>query len=243
MSQRIAGKMGKQPAVKLSMGTLTDYVRHALPPTPRSADYSSRVSVYPMALNDTYGDCTIAGVIHMLQLAYAEIGEEFIYPGDEVVKETYFKLSGGADSGLVERDVLQTWMRDGLFDNKIVAYVPLDIKNQKEIQAAIYYFGCVYLGVELPADAETQFELKQPWHLTQNDGAPIGGHCIIGTGFNRFGLDIITWGATDSLTWGWWEKYGSEAWAVIPEAFIEANHGPLFNIDIMTLQEDLKNLD
>ena len=102
MTQRNAGKRGKQAAEKLQMGTLAHYLNGPLLKAPRSFDYSNRVPEYPMALNDTYGDCTIAGIIHMLQLAYSEIGETFEYLGDEAVKEEYFKLSGGADTGLVE---------------------------------------------------------------------------------------------------------------------------------------------
>jgi len=243
MAERIAGKRGKGAAVELSMGTLKNYIKGPMYKPPRSFDYSSRVAKYPMALNDTYGTCTIAGVIHMLQLIYAEIGEDFEYPGDDAVKETYFKLSNGADTGLVEQSVLQTWMKDGLFNNKISAYAPVNIKNRDEMMAAIYLFGSVYLGVEMPDSAEIQFEQHQPWHLDGTYEPPSGGHCVVATGYNRFGIDIITWGATESMTWGWWEEYGSEAWVVIPEVFVEADHGPVWNIDILALQQDLKNLD
>jgi len=243
MQERIAGRRGKAPAVKLSMGTLSNYVKGTVPSAPRSFDYSNRVKDYPMALNDTYGDCTIAGVIHMLQLAYAEIGEVFEYPGDEAVKQEYFKLTGGADTGLVEHEVLKTWMNDGLFGTKISAYAPVNIKNRDELAAAIYLFGSVYLGVEMPPDAETQFESHQPWHVPQYAEEASGGHCVVATGCNRFGVDIITWGATESMTWQWWETYGSEAWVVIPEAFVELDHGPVWNVNILSLQEDLKNLD
>jgi len=240
---REAGQRGKAPAEPLAMGTLSDYIRVNLPVPPRSFDYSNKVASYPMALNNELGDCTIAGVLHMLQLIYAEVGETFEYPGDEVVRAEYLKLTNGADSGLVERRVLQTWMTDGIFNNKISAFAPVNIKNRNEMAAAIYLFGAVYLGVEMPRSAEEQFEAHEPWHLTERNEEPIGGHCVVATGINRFGLDIITWGATESMTWGWWEKYGSEAWVVIPEIFIEVDHGPVWTIDILALQEDLKNLD
>jgi len=243
MATRVAGFRGKGPAAKLAMGTLSNYVKSTIAPAPRSFDYSSRVANYPMALNDTYGDCTLAGVIHMLQLAYAEIGETFEYPGDEAVKDEYFKLTGGADGGLVEHDVLQTWMRDGLFNTKISAYAPVNIKNQNEMAAAIYLFGSVYLGVEMPPSAENQFESHQPWDVSQPPEEPTGGHCVVATGCNEAGIEIITWGSTESMTWQWWETYGSEAWVVIPEAFTELDHGPVWNVNILTLQEDLKNLD
>ena len=243
MQERIAGKRGKGPAVQPVMGMLSSYINGPVYQAPRSFDYSNRVKQYPMALNYTYGDCTIAGVIHMLQLAYAEIGEIFEYPGDDAVKQEYFKLTGGADAGLVEHDVLRTWMTDGLFGNKISAYAPVNIKSEEEMAAAIYLFGSVYLGVELPPDAEAQFENHQPWHIDGQAEQPTGGHCVVATGCNRFGIDIITWGETESMTWDWWNIYGSEAWVVIPEVFIELDHGPVWDIDILALQKDLQNLD
>lgn len=195
-----------------------------------------------MALNDQLGDCTIAGVVHLLQLAYAEIGEVFTYPGDAAVKSTYFGLTGGQDSGCVETAVLNAWMTTGLFGTKLAAYVPINTKDDAEVAAAVYLFGGVYFGVDLPQSAETQFENNQEWHLTVPRGAPIGGHCIVGSGAKRSGIDIITWGAEDSMTYDWIDYYGSEAYAVIPEAFVEVDHGPLYNLDIVKLQADLKEL-
>ena len=158
MTNRISGKRGKLPAAAPSMGTLEKYVKNYIPLPPRAFDYSNRVADYPMALNDTLGDCTIAGIIHMLQLAYAEVGETFDYPGDKAVREAYMALTGGQDTGLVEHDVLQTWMKKGLFNNKITAYIPINIKNRKEMAFALYSFGSLYLGANMPYNAEEQFE-------------------------------------------------------------------------------------
>jgi hypothetical protein len=243
MGDRTAGKRGRLPSQKLDMGTLHDYMRSNIPTPPTAVDYSPRVKSYPMALNDEYGDCTIAGAIHMLQLQYAEVGEDFKYPGDEAVKEEYFKLTGGADGGLVEASVLQTWMSQGIFGNKISAFSPVNIKNRQEMTAAIYLFGSVYLGVNLPGNAEEQFENHKPWTVSVPQEAPVGGHCVIATGYNNLGIDLITWGAVQSATWEWWEAYGEEAWVVIPEVFTEIDHGPVWAIDIIALQEDIKNLD
>jgi hypothetical protein len=240
--ERIAGKRGKQSAEQVAMGTLSHYANTNFPVPPKAFDYSTEVASYPMALNDQLGDCTLAGVIHMLQLAYAEIGEIFDYPGDEVVRDTYLHLTGGADAGLVEHQVLQTWMRDGLFGTKIAAYAPINIQNRQEMAAACYAFGSLYLGVEMPPNAETQFETHQPWHIEGLPEKPTGGHCIVATGVNNLGIDHITWGDTESMTWEWWSTYGSEAWVVIPEVFVEADHGPVWDIDILTLQKDLENL-
>lgn len=242
MQVRQAGKRGKNAAKKVALGTLGNYAKTPLPPAPKSFDYSTDVADYPMALNDQLGDCTIAGVVHLLQLAYAEIGEVFQYPGDAAVRSTYMTLSGGADTGLVEHDVLQTWMQQGLFGTKILAYAPLDIKNHDELASAIYMFGAVYMGVEMPQNAEQQFEAHQPWHIDGIPEPPSGGHCIVATGANSLGIDHITWGAVESMTWEWWDTYGSEAWVIVPEVFVEADHGPVWTVDILALQKDIQNL-
>ena len=61
MAERIAGLRGKAPAEKVAMGTLEHYIKGPMFNPPRSLDYSNRVKNYPMALNDTYGDCLAPG--------------------------------------------------------------------------------------------------------------------------------------------------------------------------------------
>ena len=242
MPNRHAGLRGKLPAKPPVMGFLKDYADLGSLRHPATFDRASDVADYPMALNDQIGDCTIAGVVHMLQLMYAEIGEVFAYPGDTAVRNTYFDMTGGADSGLVITDVLSTWMHDGLFGTKIAAYAPVDIATKGDMKAACWLFGALYLGVEMPANAETEFEEHRPWSPSSPPGQPVGGHCIVGTGASRLGQDIITWGATTSMTWSWWKDYGSEAYVVIPEVWVEADHGPVPNIDIAKLREDLNRI-
>jgi len=239
---RKAGRLGKLPAQPLMGTTLRDYIKGSLPPTPIAVDYGPRVANYPMADNDRLGCCTISGAVHLLQLQYAEIGEEFTYPGDDAVQTEYFSETGGQDSGCVETSVLQKWSTTGLFNTKIAAWVPVNPRDDAEMRAAIYLFGGVYMGVELPGSAESQFENHQPWHLTIPRGKPVGGHCIVASGYNRSTINAISWGEETALTWDWWEYYGSEAYAILPQAWIEVDHGPVPKLDILALQADLKLL-
>lgn len=238
----VPGMRGKLPAKQLPMNTFGHYVKGMLPTPPKSFDYGHKVVNFPMAANDRLGDCTIAGVIHMIQLAYAEVGEVFKYPGDKAVEDTYMKLTGGADGGLVIVDVLNEWTKNGLFGVKLEAWTPVDRTNWEEMRAATYCFGGLYVGVEMPAEAEQQFSNHENWHIDNMSGPPVGGHCITISGMNSFGADIETWGAETGLTRQWWNTYSSEAFAVIPEIFVEKNHGPLANIDIVTLKKDLVDI-
>ena len=240
---KVSGMLGKLPAKQLPMGTISAYVEGELPKPPNSFDYAHKVTTgFPMAANDKYGDCTIAGVIHMLQLAYAEVGEEFKYPGDDAVVETYLRLTNGADSGLVMVDVLKEWTTKGLFGVKLAAWAPINKDDWEEMRAAAYCFGGLYVGIEVPANAPIQFEHNQDWHLTEDSGEVVGGHCVTISGLSRFGADVETWGDETGMTKGWWGVYGSEVFGIIPEVFVDKNHGPIENINIKALQQDLMNL-
>lgn len=242
MSTRTPGLRGKLAARQPAMGSLRHYVHHDLPKPPSAFDYASDVTSYPMALNDTYGDCTIAGIVHLLQLAYAEIGEVFTYPGDSAVKDTYFGMSGGVDSGLVEADVMKHGSTEGFFGEKFAGVMPVNIGSREEMREACYAFGGVYLGVEMPENAEEQFANHEPWSPTKPPEPPVSGHCVVATGCNSLGMDVVTWGATQPVTWKWWDTYKSEAWVVIPQVWVEVDHGPLANIDILRLQQDMASM-
>ena len=237
---RKAGLRGALPPLSYLGTTLRDYIKGSLPVPPKVFDYGPMVKNYPMALNDSLGICTLAGVVHLLQVWYAELGETFVYPGDDLMRSTYFGMSGGQDTGLVEASVLQVWMTTGLFSTKIAAAVPVNPKDETEFRAACYLFGGVYLGLEMPSNADQQFENHQPWHLTIPRAQVAGGHCVVATGCNRDGINLITWGEETTMTWDFWDTYGTEAHAVIPQAFVELDHGPVAGLDILALQADLK---
>lgn len=223
------------------VGSLRHYVTSPLATPPSSFDYGPKVAGgFPMALNDELGDCTIAGVVHVLQLCYAAVGQTFDYPGDDAVRETYFGLTGGQDSGLDETVVLNAWMAGGLFGTKILGWAPIDVHDHNMLVTALYNFGHLYLGGDIPNDAETQFEDGGWWTLEPGHNPGVGGHCFVGAGANARGFDDVTWGDEDGFTSNWWRAYGTNAYVVFPELFADAGHGPLASINANQLRADLK---
>lgn len=241
---RTAGKRGKLVSYPpRTVGTLRDYLTSPLPTPPASFDYAPRVAGgFPMAGNDRYGDCTIAGVVHLLQLAYAVVGETFAYPGDQAVEDVYFGLTGGQDTGLVETDVLKAWSSEGLFGTKLLGWVPVDLRDVPLLAAACYAFGGLYLGGALPADAEQQFETGEGWRLAPGFWPGRDGHCFVASGANQEAVPDITWGAESTFSWNWWRFYGTNAYVALPDVFEQAGHGPLESIDVATLKADLGRL-
>src|ERR1035438_8289552 len=62
-------KLGRK-AIKTDTRTLMlgDYLTPALPPPPAAADWTKGQTSWGMMMNDTLGDCTIAGVGHAVQV-------------------------------------------------------------------------------------------------------------------------------------------------------------------------------
>lgn len=238
MSER-AYKLGAlAPRVPYGLRDLASYSTAVLP-RPAAAVKPPNVVTWGMALNNTIGDCTIAGVYHLLKAWNTEVSEDTPLPDTAQIKSTYFGLTGGGDTGLVEVTVLNTWYSKGLFGNRIAGWVPLNPRNLEHLHLAIELYGAAYVGVALPQSAETQTDENRAWTVVPT--SPIlGGHCIVYVGYDEYALYAVTWGELVQVTYPWWATYGTEAACVLPREFVEAGRGPTLNL--ATLQADLNKL-
>lgn len=232
MSYRLGALAPQRP---YGLSELSVYAQGKLPTPPAHVD-APGVDPWQMFLNDTYVDCTVAGVAHAILAWNAEVHESDAVPTDEQVKSTFFALTGGVDSGCVEADVLRTWYQDGLFGHKIAGYAPVNPRDVVGLHQAIAFYGGAYLGVALPQSAQEQFAHGYEWNVVP--GSPIdGGHCILAVGYDDYGVECVTWGSTVLVSYPWLAAYCTEVWAIIGNQFVEAGHGPA--LDIKTLQADL----
>ncbi len=231
-------RLGKLPAVRpFGLRDLSVYASGPLPAPPRAV--APPAARYPIDGNDQVGDCTIAGVAHLIAAWDAEVKEADPVPTVGAVVSEYFRLSGGQDTGLNEASVLQTWRSGGLFGRKIAAYAPVDHHRLLAIHQAVAFYGGCYLGIQCPQSAQEQFAAGEPWTVV--DDSPIeGGHCIVALGYTPAAVLCATWGGIAEVTYPFLDAYLDEAWAVIPSQFLEAGHGP--RIDLASLQEDLDRL-
>ena len=200
---------------------------------------------WPMALNNELGDCTIAGEVHVDQAGAIIVGEPWSYPGDDAVKGTYFGLTGGADSGLLLANVLRPWNSPGGFGIKNGGYASVNPKNTTLVKQSIWIFGNAYIGVNLPMPAQQQFnpDGSGVWELTGTsaDYQIEGGHCVVPVGYTAEGVIAVTWGSTVLITWEWWATYVTQAYAVVPPAFVEKG-GDARGFDIAAIEQFVKNL-
>ena len=241
-------KLGKHPAV-IDERTLrfAKYLTPALPSPPASVDYGAKVSTWPMYANDKYGDCTCAAAGHMIQNWTANASGEVTPPNSAVV--TFYEHFVGdpppPDAGCNMLQVLNYWRQASLARHKVNAYAALTLKNQTEAMTALYLFGTVYIGVELPDFAVEGDMLTVPWVVPS--GGPVGdaapnpsnGHCIPAVAYDADNLTVITWGEPKTMSWEFYDTYADEAFAVLSQDFIEKSGTDLDGFDLAALEADL----
>jgi hypothetical protein len=205
------------------VGVLGDYVKSKLPAPPACIDVRLRTIRWTETV--VRGDCTIAGVRHLIAAWNIELGVTDSVPGQAVVMQTYLELRGGQDSGLNEDSVLATWRTQGLLGAKVLADAPVDIKDLVGLYQAVACYGGAYLGIACPELAKEQFQANQPWTCVK--GPPIeGGQCIVALGSDDTGLLCATWGGVAQVTFPFLARCLDEAWAIISDEFVRAGGGP-----------------
>lgn len=228
-------KLGKSsPKIDPRTLKLEKYLLPTLPPPPSTLDNTRGVTSWGMMLNDTLGDCTIAGVGHFQQLWTGTS------PSDADILAGYENVCGynpsdpNTDQGGVEIDVLNYWRQNGIAGHKIIGYADPQL-NQTHMKQAIYLFGGVYIGVELPLSAQNQSSFWE-WESDENGGivGSWGGHCVDVVGYNAKGPIFISWGQVMGMSWGFWDKYVSEAHAPFSAEWTSPE-----GFDYSTLLEDL----
>jgi len=244
-------KLGKHPPV-VDQRTLRfgKYLTPALPSPPASVNYGAKVSTWPMYANDKYGDCTCAAAGHMIQNWTANANGEVTPPTGAVVKfyEHFVGDPPPPDAGCNMLQVLNYWRKAGLARHNINAYAAIKLKNQAEAMSALYLFGSVYIGVELPDFAVESDMLAVPWVVPP--GGPEGnaapnpnnGHCIPAVAYDENNLTVITWGEPKTMSWDFYNAYTDEAFAVLSQDFIEKSGTDLGGFDLAALEADLKAL-
>ncbi len=244
--QELFGKRLGRKAIKTDTRTLTfaKYLTPALPTPPASADWTKGTAQWGMMLNDTLGDCTIAGCGHAVQVWSANT-TSMITIADSVIESTYASWDGyvpgdyTTDNGGIELDVLKKWRKNGLDGHALAAFAAADFQNLTEIQQAIFLFGGVYIGLSLPVTAQNQ----TVWDVTSQTGENAepgswGGHCVFVPKYDAESFTCLTWGSPLQMTKAFWNRYCDEAYALIGNDWLTTGKAPS-GFDAATLNADL----
>lgn len=203
----------------------------ALPKVASGYDWTSLVKAWPMYLNDTIGDCTVAEMAHQTQL-WSTAGSAPVHPTDAQVLSTYEVLSdynpvtGANDNGAAILDVLKLWVKVGFAGNKAGAYTEVNPDDLHEMAVANYLFGGICLGIQMPVAAQG---MGAAWTNPPADFASDpnwqpggwGGHCVLALATNaQGGMKVISWGEVITLTAGFRDAYVDEAYAIFSPDFL-----------------------
>lgn len=242
-------KLGRLPK-KLHPKTLrfADYLKADAPPAPPAKtywEYKIPEAAWGMFGNDQIGDCTCACIAHMLMLVTAHTGK-IVVPTLQDVISAYSAVSGynpetGAnDNGAAITDVLNYWKTTGLAGHKMLGWAEIDPANQVQLEQAIYLFGGVDCGFNVPSSAMGQFEAGQPWEVVPN--SPIeGGHSVPIFGYGSQGKTCVTWAKLQQMSNAFYAGYFDECYAIITEDWINQASGLApNNLNLDALEKDLQ---
>jgi len=245
MTRNIEGlRFGKRPPVRdYRTFMLQNYLKDDVPLPPEELNVLNRVYqnidpddpkiLFPMMDNDKLGNCTIVGMAHGDTVWSALIGNKSIYPV-ELVNKIYYHLTGGIDSGLAMLSVLEYFRKNVVAKEKIYAYVSLNPHNRTHVKQAIMMFGGIFLGFQVQEKCLEEFRDRIPW---QPGTLMNAGHAVFATGYDRQGVNMLTWGDTQWGTWEWWDECVDEAYVILPPEAPSPLFAPGF--DFAKLQKDL----
>jgi hypothetical protein len=176
-------------------------------PPPDVVDYTAKgkSTLAQMLGNDQYGDCTIAAVLHQGGVMTAEQpgGKERVPTTQEAVGQ-YPQICGPGDQGCYIPDVMNWWRDRGLSVGgqtvKSDGYVSLTLGDQLLAKVALYLFGPLHFGINLPNDWYVNASPGFVWDKTTS--RIVGGHSIAIPGYDTNGFKASTWGTVGSMTFG-----------------------------------------
>jgi len=212
-----------------------------LPDPPDAVDWSSGGTDWGMMLNDSLGDCAIAGPGHLIMARTLAAGKLFIPPDDAILQaysdvSGYDPATGANDNGCCLLDVMNYWRKTGIAGDKIGAFVEAD--TLREIKQTVQIFEGSVLGLTLPVSAQGQSVWED---VGDNDGGVWGGHCVLGLVYDPEYLTVVTWGGLMKASWPFIAKYLMESRATIDQDMLSGDTSPS-GFDSRGLQEALNEL-
>lgn len=247
-------KCGKLPpkidSRTLKLARYVDY--SSLPPIPPTSDWTGKVPSWGMLKNDELGCCAISSPGHHIMAMSAETGVKAVVTDADIVA-AYSAITGyrpgdpSTDNGTVMLDMLNYWRQTGIAGNKIAAYVSIDPKDPKQVEAGIYLFGGIHYGIQLPKAAQAQVDAGKMWtgpidpRQARGQWAPgsWGGHAAPALKGETGGIAVVTWGKMQEASWTFLSDYADEAYVVVDPLWFSPNGNSPSGFDLWTLWDDL----
>lgn len=227
---------------------LKNYLQAPIPP--KHCNWVSGIPQWPMYGNDTLGDCVIAAAGHAVgQWTYKANKNEALLSSAQIIQG--YRDVGGyvpgdptTDNGCDMLTALNYWRKTGFGGHKILAFAEVNPQNMNEVEQAIWLFGNLYTGVQLPISVQGKDFWALPSSLS-GDGAPgsWGGHCIPIMSYDNSAMCCVTWGQTLDLSRAFFSAYADECYVALSTDWLNA-HTDLSpgNLNLGQLQADLHSV-
>lgn len=196
-----------RPAARAMCPRLGDFwkaeVAAANVPTSTNRRARAAASLARVYRNNVEGCCVVSGKMHLLGLWSGNDadhdGPALVLASDDEVHAQYVGVCGPGDQGCVITQVLDYMRVQGMLAGgiryKIDGYVSCDWRNIELVKTAIYAFGGLTIGINLP-DAWTRAAV---WDVTTT--RIVGGHDVSVIDFSPDGVYVSSWGRIYLITW------------------------------------------
>lgn len=219
----------------------------ATPTPPASVDWYSRVTEWPMLLNDELGCCTESMVGHVVENTSTYGDGATVNITDQDVLTAYERVSGynpddpSTDRGAILQDVYNDWVKNGVGGHKAVAFGELNVSDLNEIKTGVDTFGAVGLGIVVTQEMMDDFDAGEPW--SRPGRQQLGGHAVPVVGYDADNVYVVTWAKVQPMTWACFSAVTEEAWAaILPEWINDASGLDPLGVDQAGLGEALAQL-
>jgi hypothetical protein len=235
-------KFGKKPAKRLrKCCPLSSYLHMNQAQYPAVKAWERPIE-YLMLGNDSVGDCTVAGHYHLRMNwnAVAHAGTPLV-PTTQQALADYSAITGynpddpNTDQGANMPDVL------AFYKDK---YATIDVQNIEQAKAALFLFGGLYIGFNVPQSMADQLNSGQDpdWSYSPNDKPSGEGHCVVPLGYGRDGLALCSWGKIYRTSWDFWLAWVDEAYCIVSQEWIKQSGTSPSGLDLNGLLADLSSL-
>ena len=247
------GRLPADPARLARTPSLASHRFAAVPP-PVRLDRSAIEFQPGLYGNDYLPDCSAAGLTNAAGMVAAINGYTLAIDADKV--PPFYAACVGCDptdaameatDGAMLLDVLQRQLQSGFDVGEQVPLIGLHgtLPLQRSVIAnAMCRLGHAYLGVTL---LERDMEPAVVWDVQpgRDDGAVVGGHCVVGWDYGGLGdgdtLRLATWGGWQRATWQWLAARLDEAHALVWRQLAAAS-GADIGVDADALAADLAGM-
>lgn len=204
-------------------------------------------------LNFRLGICTFSAAGHQIQTWTQIANKKRVTVPDKELLEGY-KVVGHyvpgkpeTDGGCMMPDVLKYWRDTGIGGHKVEAWVNLEAPGDPDrAKTALWLFGGLYAGVNLPLSASDQWMTGLPWTFLKKTGRGLPGswfpHAvnIVAAGPNW--ITCVTWGGLQTMSWNFWKNYCDECYPVLSNDWMTAAGPSPPGFDRDALVADMKEL-